>query len=60
MGRGGNGLILESLARMAQREGLVEEPAFQSLPVRWVIDIDEQGHFEALIDSGYEEKTDGK
>lgn len=53
-------MILESLAEMARREGLVDEPAFQSMPVRWVIDIDGQGHFESLIDTGYEEKTEGK
>lgn len=53
-------MILESLAEMARREGLVEEPAFQSMPVRWVVDIDEQGRFEALNDTGYEEKTDAE
>jgi CRISPR-associated protein Csd1 len=53
-------MILESLAKMARREGLVEEPAFQSMPVRWVVDIDEHGRFEALNPTGYEEKTDGK
>jgi CRISPR-associated protein Csd1 len=53
-------MILESLAEMARREGLVDEPAFQSMPVRWVVDIDEQGCFESLIDTGYEERTEGK
>jgi CRISPR-associated protein Csd1 len=53
-------MILESLRDLAEREGLVDEPAFQSVPVRWVIDLDEQGKFQTLDDTAYMVQEEGK
>lgn len=53
-------MILESLRALAEREGLVDQPAFQSVPVRWVIDLDEQGKFQTLDDTAYMVQEEGK
>jgi CRISPR-associated protein Csd1 len=53
-------MILESLCALAERERLVEQPAFQSVPVRWIIDLDEQGNFRALTDTAYTVQEEGK
>jgi CRISPR-associated protein Csd1 len=46
-------MILESLRALAERERLIDQPAFQSVPVRWIIDLDEQGQFRTLTDTAY-------
>jgi len=53
-------MILESLRALARREGLVDQPAFQSISVRWIIDIDEQGQFQTLTDTAYTIPQEGK
>jgi CRISPR-associated protein Csd1 len=54
-------MILESLSALARREGLVDQPAFQSVPVRWIIDVDEQGQFRGeLTDTAYTVQDEGK
>lgn len=44
-------MILESLRELALREGLVDDPAFESKPVRWVIELYPDGRFLQLYDS---------
>lgn len=53
-------MILESLAKMAHRDRLVEEPAFQSVPVRWIVNLDAEGHFCGLDDTAYTPPAEGK
>jgi CRISPR-associated protein Csd1 len=53
-------MILESLRALAEREKLVDQPAFQSVPVRWIIDLDEQGQFRTLTDTAYTVQEEGK
>jgi CRISPR-associated protein Csd1 len=53
-------MILASLRELAVREGLVDQPAFQSVPVRWIIDIDEHGRFLTLDDTAYTVREEGK
>lgn len=53
-------MILESLRELAEREGLVDQPAFQSVPVRWIIDLDEQGVFRTLTDTAYAVRVEGR
>jgi CRISPR-associated protein Csd1 len=60
MGRSGERMILESLRELAQRERLVDQPAFQSVPVRWIIDLDEEGRFQTLDDTAYTTPEEGK
>jgi len=54
-------MILESLCALAERERLIDQPAFQSVPVRWIIDIDEQGQLRTpLTDTAYTLPEEGK
>ena len=41
-------MILQSLRELALREGLVDDPAFESKPVRWVIELKLNGRFRQL------------
>ena len=43
--------ILESLRDLALREGLVDDPAFESKPVRWVIELYPDSRFLQLYDT---------
>jgi hypothetical protein len=52
-------MILESLCALAERERLIDQPAFQSIPVRWIIDLDEQGQFRTLTDTAYTVQEEG-
>ena len=53
-------MILESLYELAEREKLVDQPAFQSVPVRWIIDLDAQGHFRTSRIPRYTVQEEGK
>ncbi|MDR3723459.1 MAG: type I-C CRISPR-associated protein Cas8c/Csd1 [Terracidiphilus sp.] len=53
-------MILQSLAKMARRDGLVENPAFQSVPVRWIVTLDAEGHFQTLDNTDYTPPAEGK
>ncbi len=53
-------MILESLCALAERERLIDQPAFQSVPVRWIIDLDEQGQFRTLTDTAYTVQEEGR
>ena len=53
-------MILESLAKMAVRDRLVENPAFQSVPVRWIVTLDAQGNFQTLGNTDYTPPAEGK
>ena len=54
-------MILESLCALAERERLIDQPAFQSVPVRWIIDLDEQGQLRTpLTDTAYTVQEEGK
>jgi CRISPR-associated protein Csd1 len=53
-------MILESLAKMAVRDRLVENPAFQSVPVRWIVTLDAQGNFQTLGNTDYTPPAKGK
>ncbi len=44
-------MILQSLRELALREKLVEDPAFESKPVRWVIELTPDGRFLQLYDT---------
>lgn len=44
-------MILKSLRDLALREGLVDNPAFESKPVRWVIELYPDGRFLQLYDT---------
>jgi len=44
-------MILEALRDLALREGLVDDPAFESKPVRWVIELYPDGRFLQLFDT---------
>ncbi len=44
-------MILQSLRDLALREGLVDDPAFESKPVRWVIELRPDGRFRQLYDT---------
>ncbi|SFS08738.1 CRISPR-associated protein, Csd1 family [Granulicella pectinivorans] len=44
-------MILQSLRELALREGLVDDPAFESKPVRWVIELHRDGRFRQLYDT---------
>src|SRR4051812_28991032 len=49
-------MILKELADLARREGLVDDPDFNPVPVRWVIHVDRAGRYvgktetEGLLD----------
>jgi CRISPR-associated protein Csd1 len=54
-------MILESLRELAERERLIDQPAFQSVPVRWIIDIDELGQIRTPpTDTAYTVQEEGK
>jgi CRISPR-associated protein Csd1 len=53
-------MILESLRALALRERLVEEPAFESVGVRWVIDLSKDGRFLSVTDTGFIPVSRGK
>jgi len=53
-------MILESLARMAVRDRLVENPAFQSVSVRWIVTLDAQGNFQTLDKTDFTPPVEGK
>jgi CRISPR-associated protein Csd1 len=38
-------MILQSLRALAEREGLVDDPAFESKPVRWIVHLKRSGKF---------------
>jgi CRISPR-associated protein Csd1 len=44
-------MILQSLRALAQREGLVDDPAFESKPVRWVARLKQNGEFIGVYDT---------
>ncbi|MBW4038777.1 MAG: type I-C CRISPR-associated protein Cas8c/Csd1 [Acidobacteria bacterium] len=44
-------MILHELKALAQREHLVDDPAFESKPVQWIIKLDEYGSYVGLIDT---------
>jgi hypothetical protein len=44
-------MILQSLRDLAVREGLVDDPAFESKPVRWVIRLKGDGGFVGVYDT---------
>ena len=44
-------MILYELRELALREGLVDDPAFESKPVRWIIVLDEDGTYLSLRDT---------
>jgi CRISPR-associated protein Csd1 len=44
-------MILQSLRDLAVREGLVDDPAFESKPVRWVIRLKANGGFIGVYDT---------
>ena len=41
-------MILQELRALALREGLVDDPAFESKPVAWIIELDEEGAYLGL------------
>jgi CRISPR-associated protein Csd1 len=47
-------VILHELRELARREGLVDDPAFESKPVRWIIVLDEDGSYLGLHDTQQE------
>jgi CRISPR-associated protein Csd1 len=51
MGQSGGRVILQSLRDLAVREGLVDDPAFESKPVRWVIRLKRDGTFVGVYDT---------
>src|SRR5262245_15946425 len=44
-------MILTALMELAQREGLIENPDYQPMPVRWLIDIDEKAKVLGVADT---------
>jgi CRISPR-associated protein Csd1 len=44
-------MILQSLRELAFREGLVDNPAFESKPVRWIIELRHDGSFRQICDT---------
>ncbi len=48
-------MILESLRKLALREGLVDDPTFESKPVRWIIELWPDGRFLRLYDTNLRE-----
>ncbi len=44
-------MILHELKALARREGLVDDPAFESKPVPWTIVLDEDGSYLSLRDN---------
>jgi CRISPR-associated protein Csd1 len=44
-------MILHELKALALREGLVDDPAFESKPVPWIIVLDEDGSYQGLRDT---------
>ena len=60
MEAGGAPVILASLRGLAERERIVEEPAFISLGVRWVIDIAIDGRFLSLRDTSFISASSGR
>lgn len=52
-------MILQSLRMLAERERLIEQPAFQIVQVRWIIEIDEQGKFQTMEDTAHLAQADG-
>lgn len=47
-------MILHELRELARREGLVDDPAFESKPVRWIIVLNENGSYRSLRDTEQE------
>ncbi len=41
-------MILQELRALALREGLVDDPAFESKPVAWIIELDSEGGYLGL------------
>ncbi len=50
-------MILQSLRELALREVLVGDSAFESKPVRWIIDLDEDGSFSGVLDTNLQPPT---
>jgi CRISPR-associated protein Csd1 len=48
---GGDTVILHELRELALREGLVDDPAFESKPVTWIIVLDGDGSYQGLRDT---------
>ena len=44
-------MILTALKELAEREGLAENPDYQPIPVRWLIDISEDGTMLGVRDT---------
>jgi CRISPR-associated protein Csd1 len=44
-------MILQSLRELARRERLVDDPAFESKPVRWVVRLKRDGRFVGVYDT---------
>lgn len=44
-------MILQSLRDLAKHEGLVDDPAFESKPVRWVVALKSDGSFVSVYDT---------
>ena len=43
-------MILKRLYELAEREGLLQDPAFDVAPVACLIQIGEQGEFRGIVD----------
>jgi len=54
------GMILTALRQLAQNEGLVSTPAFESKGVAWVIQIDREGRFLTLVSTLNDPAADSK
>ena len=53
-------MILHELREYARREGLVDDPAFESKPVPWIIVLDEEGSYLGLRDTYQDVPVDKK
>lgn len=51
-------MILQALRNLAETEQLVDDPAFESKGVRWVVHIDADGHFSHVYDTNTPERVD--
>ena len=51
-------MILQSLRDLAVREHLVDDPAFESRPVRWVVELDGNGRFMGALDTNAPERLE--
>ncbi len=52
-------MILQSLRELALREGLVDDPAFEAKPVRWVIELAPDGTFLNVVDTNQTSLAEG-